>query len=242
MAQTGNSRKGAPAETPAAKPLKAKSKNSRRRRAALIDGSSDYLARRSEIIHVAAGLFKDKGFNRTSFNDIASYSGIERAALYYYFGSKEELFREACKGTFDRNIADIETINSIPSISAADKLAMLMERLMIYFDECYPYCYIYLQERVNTIASDEDPWAQEMIASTKRVEAAYKALIGEAIKAGQLRQDVPIALAANAIFGMLNWTHQWYEPDGKYDANSISVAFRRIFFEGMIPRTPASSD
>ena len=224
---------------------KPSSKNSRRRRAALLDASSDYVAKRNEIINIAAGLFKNQGFERTSFNEIAIYAGMERAALYYYFGSKEELFQEACKGTFDRNISDIQAITSISSISAATKLAMLMERLMIYFDECYPYCYIYLQERVSTIAREDDPWAKEMFASTKRVEAAYKALIEEGIRQGELRDDVPVALAANAIFGMLNWTHQWYQPGGRYSAAQISVAFRKIFFEGMraaLPKTPESKE
>lgn len=214
-------------------PLKRQSKNSVRRRAALLDGSAEYLDRRAEIIASAATLFKNRGYDGTSFNDIASFCEMERAALYYYFGSKEEIFREACKGTFDRNLADIETITSIPSLGPAQKLEMVMERLMIYFEESYPYPYIYLQERAASLGTDDDPWAKEMIASTRRVEAAYKALLEEGIQRGELRNDIHVALAANAIFGMLNWTHQWYAPGGKFKAQEISIAFRKIFFEGM---------
>lgn len=227
-----------------AKQVKQKSKNSVRRRTALLEGNVEYLARRAEIIATAATLFKERGYDGTSFNDISTFAGIERAALYYYFGSKEEIFREACKGTFDRNLADIETISSLPSLTASQKLGMVMERLMIYFEESYPYPYIYLQERASSLASNDDPWAKEMIARTRQVEGAYKALIEAAIRSDELRDDIPVTLAANAIFGMLNWTHQWYTPDGKYKAKDISVAFRKIFFEGMQRRgnLPGAND
>jgi TetR/AcrR family transcriptional regulator, cholesterol catabolism regulator len=210
-----------------------KSKNSRRRKAALLEGGAEYRARREELIRVAANLFKDRGYNKTTFNDIAEYTGVERATLYYYFGSKQELFQEACKGAFDRNLSDIEVITSIGSISASEKLGMLMERLMVYFDEAYPYLYIYLQEHIHNVAADNDPWAQEMIASTRRFEAAYLALITEGIEKGEFRSDVPPVLAANAVFGMLNWTHKWYKPNSKYDSKTIATAFRSIFFDGM---------
>lgn len=49
--------------------------------------------RRQTILEAALRLFAEKGYNATTNADIAREAGITAAALYYYFSSKEELFR-----------------------------------------------------------------------------------------------------------------------------------------------------
>jgi TetR/AcrR family transcriptional regulator, cholesterol catabolism regulator len=50
--------------------------------------------KRDEILDEAAKLFKRKGFNGTSMQDIASEVGILKGSIYYYFRSKNEIFRK----------------------------------------------------------------------------------------------------------------------------------------------------
>lgn len=49
-------------------------------------------SRREQILSIATGLFRDKGFSATSMSDIASAVGMSKPALYYHFVSKEDLF------------------------------------------------------------------------------------------------------------------------------------------------------
>ncbi|MFZ5824390.1 MAG: TetR/AcrR family transcriptional regulator [Bacillota bacterium] len=51
--------------------------------------------RRQEILNAALQIFAQKGYNATTNADIAREAGVTPAALYYYFASKEELFRAA---------------------------------------------------------------------------------------------------------------------------------------------------
>ena len=67
---------------------------SKRRETALKEGSSDYLAKRAELVEIAAGQFKQSGYRATTLAEIGRKAGLDRATVYYYFGSKEELFRE----------------------------------------------------------------------------------------------------------------------------------------------------
>ncbi len=46
---------------------------------------------RQYIIGVATRLFYQRGYNQTSFRDIAEASGIPKGNFYYYFKSKDEL-------------------------------------------------------------------------------------------------------------------------------------------------------
>jgi len=49
------------------------------------------MERRNEILDVADELFGQKGFDRTSTNDILEKVGIARGTLYYHFKSKEDI-------------------------------------------------------------------------------------------------------------------------------------------------------
>lgn len=49
--------------------------------------------KRQEIVRIAAGLFDELGYERTSMSAIAARVGGSKATLYGYFKSKEELLR-----------------------------------------------------------------------------------------------------------------------------------------------------
>jgi AcrR family transcriptional regulator len=49
--------------------------------------------KRNSIIHAAAAVFKKYGFKKTSMADVAKASGKAKSSIYYYFASKEEIFK-----------------------------------------------------------------------------------------------------------------------------------------------------
>lgn len=51
-------------------------------------------AKRDAILDVAAGLFREVGFERASMAEISARVGGSKATLYSYFDSKEALFFE----------------------------------------------------------------------------------------------------------------------------------------------------
>src|SRR5947209_7217760 len=81
-----------------------------RRKAAMADGSESYQMRRQEIVRVAAGVFEEKGYEAATLNDIADRLGTDRASLYYYVGSKEELLHEIVHSVLADNVAAAERI------------------------------------------------------------------------------------------------------------------------------------
>ncbi len=44
------------------------------------------------IIRAALEVFSEKGYDRTTTDEIADYAGLSKGLLYFYFGSKEEIF------------------------------------------------------------------------------------------------------------------------------------------------------
>lgn len=214
----------------------ATSNMSRRRKAALADGGTDYIAKRAELIRIAAGLFRTNGFNATTFNDIAQHVGLDRATLYYYFESKQEIFQDAVNGALVRNLQGLQAIMAQTGKRPVEKLEALVKMLMVSYSENYPYLFLYLQQDLHTIIDQKGAWARRVRDETRTIEEAVKTLINEGITTGALRDDIPVTLSANSIFGMLNWTHRWYQPDAKHSPEAIAEAFCKIFIDGMVAR------
>ncbi len=206
---------------------------SRRRRTALEDGSTDYLAKRGELVEIAGRQFKANGFKATTLAEIGHKAGLDRATVYYYFGSKEELFRECVRLGVDANIAECERIFKDKSKPAGERLRAVVQQLMAAYDTYYPHMYVYIQEEMSRITGEKSTWAQRIVSQTRTFERIVLSLVSDMIASGELRSDIPVSIAANAIFGMLNWTHRWYQPGGPHSAEQISAAFFDIFLDGM---------
>jgi AcrR family transcriptional regulator len=209
------------------------SRISRRRQAALAEGSEEYAARRAELIRVAANVFRTKGYDVVKLSDIAEAFGADRASLYYYVGSKEELLREATKGILDGNVAEADRILALTDANPREKLEMLIERLVTSYEQHYPYMSVWVGEHMLRVAGQDAAWAKQMQRQTHRFEKVVLVLLEEGRQLGLIRSDIPSTLQANALFGMLNWTHRWYSPRQKHGATEIAAAFSTIFFDGV---------
>jgi AcrR family transcriptional regulator len=60
-------------------------------------------AKRAEIVDVALELFSRKGYDRTSFREVARLVGLSQAGLLHHFRTKEELFVEVLRRRDERN-------------------------------------------------------------------------------------------------------------------------------------------
>lgn len=76
---------------------------------------------RVELIECARQLFASKGFDHTTMNEIASFSGKGRRTLYTYFKSKEDVYMAVVEQETNRIIEHIEEIMTL-KITADEKL------------------------------------------------------------------------------------------------------------------------
>jgi len=61
---------------------------------------------RNQIISIADNLFYEKGFDHTSFTDIADAAGIARGNFYYYFKTKDDIL----SAVIDKRRSDISAM------------------------------------------------------------------------------------------------------------------------------------
>jgi TetR/AcrR family transcriptional regulator, cholesterol catabolism regulator len=205
----------------------------RRRAAALAEGSAGYIERRSEIVVAAAQIFRDKGFSGTSLADVAEALNTDRASLYYYVGSKEELFHEIVREAAEANAAQAEAIRDSAS-PASDKIAALITALMASYAN-HPYLFVYIQEDLSKVADGRSSWARQMRAINKRYDDAVQTIVQSGMDDGSIRAVTSARVVANGIIGMMNWTHRWYRASDSSlpSPDEIGSAFADIVLAGL---------
>lgn len=207
----------------------------KRRTAALGEGREAYQERRREIIEAAAQVFKKNGFQGSSIADVAAQLGMDRATLYYYIGSKNELFDEVVTEAVEANVAQAEQIRDSDA-PAPEKLRTLIESLMGSYAAHYPFLYVFIQENLSQVPPKRAEWAREMRSYNRRYESAMVDVIQQGFDAGTLRETGPAWLVAYGIIGMVAWTNRWFDPaKTPADATTIGRTFADMTLGGLTP-------
>ncbi|MBW7474791.1 TetR/AcrR family transcriptional regulator [Paenibacillus oenotherae] len=87
----------------------------------------------NEIIQTAERLFLEKGFEKTTVQDIVLRMGIAKGTFYHYFKSKDELVDHLLQRYSDRLIHELEMTARNSQIDALHKLEQ-MAKSFIYFE------------------------------------------------------------------------------------------------------------
>lgn len=206
----------------------------KRREAAQGEGREAYHERRREIIDAAAQVFKKNGFQGSSIANVAGELGMDRATLYYYIGSKNELFDEVVTEAVEANVAQAERIRDSDA-PAPEKLRTLIESLMVSYGAHYPFLYVFIQENLSHVPPKRSEWATQMRSYNKRYESAVIDVIQQGYDTETLRESGPAWLAAYALIGMVAWSNRWFDPSrSDIDAETIGRTFADLALAGLV--------
>jgi TetR/AcrR family transcriptional regulator, cholesterol catabolism regulator len=201
-----------------------------RRKAALEDGNASYVARREEIIRAAAHVFRERGYESATLRDVAVALDTDRASLYYYVGSKEELLQEIVREALGRDIAAAEAVKRRRA-KTPEKIRALIEAMVISYTDNYPHMNVYMED-LGRIARQDSEWSIDIIERTRTYESLVHTIVARGRSDGTLRNDLPIELCALALFGMVNWMHRWYRPTIKWSPQEIAQTYTEIYLNG----------
>jgi TetR/AcrR family transcriptional regulator, cholesterol catabolism regulator len=213
----------------------------RRRRVALQSSSAEYVERRKRIFDAAADAFYAHGYSKTSFDDIAQRADMDRASLYYYVGSKSDLFEAIAMAPAEMNVAEIEKIaNSHESPDV--KLRTAVINLMHSFTETFPRLYVYIREygRQIELGHKRD---SRMTSIQQRYDAAFESILSEGISLGIFSPILPTRELGYSIVGMIAWTNVWYRPGATISGEELGTGLAEFVLNGLRPgqRHPATS-
>jgi AcrR family transcriptional regulator len=205
----------------------------KRRAAAKLDQAPNYEKRRKEISIAATRVFNKRGFRGTTISAVASELGIDRASLYYYISSKEELFDELVREVSEDNLALAQGIQK-SDLPPADKLKQLIIELMLSYSRNYPLLYIYIREDLSHVADKRSRWAQFMKRVNHDYDEAVIAIIEEGYQDGSFQNLGPAKIVAYGVIGMVGWTNRWFKADNTdVSAEEIGKIYANMVISGL---------
>jgi AcrR family transcriptional regulator len=186
--------------------------------------------KRKRIRKVATKLFVEKGFENTTTRDIAKAADINKAALYYYFDSKEELLYQILDDTVRIGLDRIREIER-SKISLKKKLTAVTDMYTLY--------YAYDTDMMKLLVHDQKSLRPEHKKKLVRLQKDYVKVfvkILEDLKKNGEISDIDTTVCAFAFFGMVHWAYRWYSPGGRIKPDQLSEMFNQIFTKGIFSR------
>jgi TetR/AcrR family transcriptional regulator len=142
---------------------------------------SNGLRTRAEVVAAAERHFAERGFEATRLDDIAADVGIRRAAIFYHFGDKQELYA----AVLDEIFGDWSA--ALPSGgSAAGRLEAALTRWIDFVAERPSVARLILREAANARPGLVSPFARAGRGSV----AWFRAVIDEGMAAGELEPTI----------------------------------------------------
>jgi len=179
--------------------------------------SADYETRREAIVEKAANLFAAHGFPGTSIAQIAKGCDISKSLLYYYYPSKDEVLHAVMMSHLDTLLEDVATVEACVGSRARDRLGQLLRLFMAH--------YVGAAARQKVLLSELDclPRSRrEGIVAKQRLIVDYvQTLLIEITPALAATQGLA-RVKAMLVFGMINWTVNWYKADGAVSPERIA--------------------
>ncbi|WP_349283243.1 TetR/AcrR family transcriptional regulator [Polaromonas hydrogenivorans] len=214
----------------------------RRRDANADESSAFYQERRKEIVDQAALAFLERGFQATSIGIIAEKLNTDRASIYYYFGSKQELFREVVREVGLKAVEAAEAIAKSEG-PADQKLRQAFQAVMETYDVSYPYMNVFLQENFSVVHEAQDEWSAEARDWGRRYYVAIRQIIQQGVDDQVFHLTLPVGVTTMAVLGTVNWTHRWYKPGGILGPQVLGEGFANMLLNGLtspanIPKPP----
>lgn len=102
----------------------------------------------TEIIEAARSLFGHYGYSKVTMEEIASEVEMGKASLYYYFPTKEELFKSVIKKEQNVFVEEIENLLK-QNISVYQKLKTYVNKRLEYFQQLVNLGTLHLQSAVH---------------------------------------------------------------------------------------------
>lgn len=189
---------------------------------------------KSDVITIAGNLFSQRGYHGTTMRELARSLDLRGASLYSHISSKEEMLWEIVRRAADEFLAYARDISTDLSIET-QMLCLIRGHLSVIANEL-PYATVFFQEWKFL----ESELRDKITALRDEYEGYFRRVIEEGTRRG-IFQVKDTRLATLFVLSSLNWTYQWFRPDGSLTieqlANQYSVFILRSLKCGEIGET-----
>ena len=176
------------------------------------------------ILDTAERLFVEKGYDRTSLQDILDETGLSKGAVYHHFASKEDIFYSVCDRIGRRNgevlsrVRDDDTLTGLEKLRAMFKTSLQPER------QAKMFCMMpYLMDNARFLATEM--WS----IFTEVVPCFVEPVIRQGVADGSIRTEHPRELAEAMMMLSDMWINPIVQPTTPEEIRARCAVYDRLF-------------
>ncbi|MEU8775927.1 TetR/AcrR family transcriptional regulator [Streptomyces sp. NPDC048606] len=182
------------------------------------------------LLAVATRLFADRGYDRTSVQEIVEAAGVTKGALYHYFGSKDDLLHEVYarmlrlqQQRLDAVAGSEAPVEERLRSAAADVVVTTIENLddaMIFF------------RSMHQLSPEKN---KQVRAERRRYHERFRALVEEGQRSGVFSTATPADLVVDYYFGSVHHLSTWYRTDGPLTPHQVADHLADLLLRSLRP-------
>jgi len=188
------------------------------------------------ILRTAARIFAEKSYHSTSMRDISRATNVSLAGLYHYCKSKEELLFLIQDNCFGRVLERLE--------QRLEGVADPVTQLGIFIENHLSFFAANMSE-MKVLSHEAESLGGDLYTHVSTRKDNYtklaRQILREVQETQQSEQQIDLTVATYALFGMMNWIYNWYDPQGKLNVSDLASNVMKLFLNGFVPNGMCSS-
>ena len=181
------------------------------------------------ILRSAARIFAEKSYHSTSMRDISRATNVSLAGLYHYCKSKEELLFLIQDNCFGRVLERLEQrLQGVEDPIA--KLGIFIENHLSFFAAN--------MAEMKVLSHEAESLRGDLYTHVSTRKDTYtklaRSILREVQETGNSKEPIDLTVATYALFGMMNWIYNWYDPQGKLKVSDLADNVMKLFLNGFM--------
>jgi AcrR family transcriptional regulator len=182
------------------------------------------------LLATATRLFAERGFERTTVQEIVDAAGVTKGALYHYFGSKDDLLHEVYARVLR---LQQERLDSFAGADAPveQRLRAAAADVVVTSIENYDDTTIFFRS-MHQLSPEKQ---KQVRAERRRYHERFRALIEEGQGTGVFSTAVPADLVVDYHFGSVHHLGTWYRRDGRLSPREVADYLADLLLRALRP-------
>ena len=177
-----------------------------------------------KILDTAERLFIEKGYERTSLQDIITETGLSKGAIYHHFTAKEGIFYSVCDRIGQRNGEALSRVRDNPSLNGLEKLRAMFKASLQPERQAKMFCMMpYLMDNAKFLATELRSIFTEV------VPFFVEPIIRQGMADGSIRTEHPKELAEAMIILADGWINPIVQPTTPEEIRARCAVYNQLF-------------
>lgn len=184
---------------------------------------------RDRVLRVATELFSRNGYHGTGMTELGEEAGLQRGALYYHIGSKEQLLYDVC--TLHIHVA---LAYGSAAVATSDDARVQFRALV------HAHLRTLAERRDDVVTAEREmhalsgDWAKQFVKLRHQYQDLFTSVLERGVEQGHFTRASSVDVFG--VLGMLNYTYVWLDPRGPIPVEEVADRLHDLLVQGLSTR------